>query len=1472
MLFSFHCPSCRGKLEVDASLSGSQADCPQCGRAVAIPEARVDAGTTLAGFRLERRLGKGGMGEVWLATQLSVGRQVAVKVLPPDFAANPEAVQRFLHEGRLAARLDHYHIVTVHEAGEDNGTFYLAMACIEGESLDQRLKRSGLLPEAEALTVVQAMANALAYAWDEFRLLHRDIKPANIMVDRRGRVFLMDLGLAKSLGEESGLTLSGTILGTPQYMSPEQAEGLSDLGVATDVYSLGATLYHLVTGSPPFTGDSALKVLHQHLHAPLPPPRSRNPALSEGCGRLIERMMAKRPAERYSDWRALLADVDRVLQGVEPAVAEVGRGRRTRSAAEPQGVAASSPAAQPAAAAASPGVSKASLARQAQEALARQHQAEAKTPPPAGGPPAARPAPPAWRSPWALSIGAAALVVMALLAMLALRGRGRTNVAAAQANQPDQPDQPDRTDPIERTARAVPVAPAPGPATPAPGPATAPAPSPAPASAPTGVQVAPAPEGTASAVRPAWDRIALPHTCDWSLEFDGKTSYVVVPTLKYDGTEPITIEAVLRSTAAEKDPPALVRLRGAWLSHVARRWGSQLSTPASASGAVSAQADTELIAGRPVHLAGVWDGREQRLYINGHLVARTPCTGPVVDTEDRPMMIGALPGADGTAQGRFMQGSVECVRISKGTCYTQDFDIEQALPFKPDTDTLCLLDFEEGQGKVAKDASGHGHDGQIKGATWRRQWPCPVPEEKLREVDEALREANPKAMDLALRVEGRPGGLKLTFIGEHELETLAPLQGVPVAELDLRKSGVRDLSPLRGMPLRCLNLDSLSVRDLGPLAGLPLRRLWLRACPVADLSPLRGADLEDLGLGDTQVTDLSPLRGMPLRSLGISPGSTVTDLSPLQGMPLEHLEIWSSMNLAGVEVVSGMPVRFLGLSQLSDLTFLLKCPTLEVFQGASRTPPEARAKLAATLRTDVTYEEWNRRIIELHQAIEAGIWSEGAGSTPSPPWQSALAAPLAAPVLSGRAGEARQRWRDKGEELAQGLSEEQRRAVSIQLDALAGMGQQLLASLKTDVGKTVELELAGEKITGEVREVGAEGIRLMQTVQQGQGTAKMLRTVKLGELSIAERLRRLGTGDTPELTLQRGLLAVEAKRVDVAQRLFRQAGGPLGEALAAELAVRAERSRDADAAQAAEQAVVELLRQVSTTPTLASREQVIASIRKRCGDSLRRVQAARKNLADFERQWGDTEMGKTWGAVVREALTHPWPGEDWTVPDLGMEFVWIEPMKMWVGKYEVTNGEFGKMKPKHNTDDSAGKVFGHMINGDRQPVVRMTVDDALAYAAWLTERETAAGHLSGAMRYRLPTRDEWTRFAQCGDTRTYPWGNQWPPPNEWNYNGEEGVHPTHSKIAGHRDDFPATAPVEQSGRNDWGLYGVGGNVCESTLESGDGGFDAWRGAAWEYAEKPTLRCDYRDPRVALSWDLSSGFRLVLAPAPSKPAR
>lgn len=229
---------------------------------------------------------------------------------------------------------------------------------------------------------------------------------------------------------------------------------------------------------------------------------------------------------------------------------------------------------------------------------------------------------------------------------------------------------------------------------------------------------------------------------------------------------------------------------------------------------------------------------------------------------------------------------------------------------------------------------------------------------------------------------------------------------------------------------------------------------------------------------------------------------------------------------------------------------------------------------------------------------------------------------------------------------------------------------------------------------------------------------------------------------------------------------------------------------------------------------------------------------------------------------AEEAAKGPAEGQAWTVPEVGMEFVWIAALKCWVGKYETTNGEYRKFQFDHDSVE----VNGHRFKGDRQPVVLVNFDDANVYAAWLTKRERQAGRLPArGLHYRLPTKDEWMTFAQCGDDRTYPWGNNWPP-KYGNYADRtaKGAFTDWTVIAGYDDGFAVTCPVEKSGKNDWDLYGVGGNVWECTAARPDGEFDAWRGASWVYYGRVILRCDYRIACLASNRTYYNGFRLVLS--------
>ncbi len=320
MLIKFHCPHCGAKIEGDAALRGGRAQCPGCDMTIMVPVPEIEPGTMLGGFRIERHLGSGSMGDVYLATQLSLHRQVALKILPPAVTRDEQTVDRFLHEVRMLAKIQHANVVTAIEAGEDSGIYYLAMTYVAGENLADRLKRAGELPEREALTIAMKVAGALQHVWDRHQIIHRDIKPANIMMDVTGQVMLMDMGISKSFaGEDKSVTTSGFTIGTPDYMSPEQAMARTDLDFRSDLYSLGTTLYHLAVGVSPYKSERIIDVMSKHINDPFPPPQDRNPAVSDGCAALLEKMMSKAREDRHQNWGALIEDIRRVLGGGMPA-------------------------------------------------------------------------------------------------------------------------------------------------------------------------------------------------------------------------------------------------------------------------------------------------------------------------------------------------------------------------------------------------------------------------------------------------------------------------------------------------------------------------------------------------------------------------------------------------------------------------------------------------------------------------------------------------------------------------------------------------------------------------------------------------------------------------------------------------------------------------------------------------------------------------------------------------------------------------------------------------------------------------------------------------------------------------------------------------------------------------------------------------------------------------------------------------
>ncbi|NOY76001.1 MAG: protein kinase, partial [Kiritimatiellaeota bacterium] len=313
----FQCESCEATLSVELTEAGTLVECPDCGTMNTAPASGLSEGSIIGDFKLEKLLGKGGMGEVWLARQQSLLRNIALKILSPSLSEDGEFVKRFVKEVQIAGKLTHPNIVMAYGAGSKDSILYLAVSYVEGRSLGDILHER-TLDEAVALKIVREMGEALKYAWTKFKMIHRDIKPDNIMISSAGTAHLMDMGISKLLGDDASLTMTGSILGTPNYISPDQAMGRS-LDFRSDIYSLGATLYHCLTGSIPFPAEAPMEILAKHLQEAPPDCRVLNPAVSEATSLLIKKMMAKKPGERHSSWDELLLEIDAITGSMEGA-------------------------------------------------------------------------------------------------------------------------------------------------------------------------------------------------------------------------------------------------------------------------------------------------------------------------------------------------------------------------------------------------------------------------------------------------------------------------------------------------------------------------------------------------------------------------------------------------------------------------------------------------------------------------------------------------------------------------------------------------------------------------------------------------------------------------------------------------------------------------------------------------------------------------------------------------------------------------------------------------------------------------------------------------------------------------------------------------------------------------------------------------------------------------------------------------
>ena len=791
-----------------------------------------EGGQMLLHYRLLKKVGEGGMGAVYLAEDTRAGRKVAVKVLPRQYSGNEELVRRFKREAEALIALRHDNIVAGFEAGEDLGYPFYVMEYCEGTPLDKMLAALGTLPHAQAGDIVLQAARGLGHAHAK-GILHRDIKPGNILLTQTGVAKILDLGLSKNIGEAelSFQTQSGAVLGTPHYISPEQAQSEKTIDGRTDIYSLGATWYHLLTGEPPFPGTSAVEILYKHVHEQLPNPQDVREDVPDGVVHVLRKMMAKKPADRYRDCAELAADLEQVLSGKSPRSQAIDATRSSVALVRKRSLAgmkrtARRVAARPARSAAPllwAGAGLAGVAILLAMALGggspRPQPAPVvrATPPPASPPPP--PPPPLAADPWKDAVD---LLAFADPARDSFAGTWKKTEAGLFSDGVPYsrveipyflPDEYDLRVTFTRREGAQDVTQIVG-------------------------------RGGRNFT---WHLGAYKDQVSGFSVRDGVSSIgpgsVHTPNLIQNGRRSVSLIEIRRDRVSARLDGKLVHewrtdytdlvIEAAW----ALSGRGLLGLGSQESPTVFHKVELREVSGkgRPAP-ARILSGHEEYL----RAVAALPPEQQVQRVIDR--LRDANPGFD-----RRYTHKVEGGRVTELA-----FESDAVADLSPLQALAGLLGL------------------YIPAKEFSKQLSDLRPLKGLSLV--TLNVSNSRVTDLT-PLKGMP--LTHLYLAGTKVADLSPLAGMRLNQLGINYTPVKDLAPLKGMSLAWLNADNSEVADLAPLAGMPLQSLYVQATKIKDLAPIQSlSTLQNLRVDFNASMDASILRSIPtLREINRMPAA-----------------------------------------------------------------------------------------------------------------------------------------------------------------------------------------------------------------------------------------------------------------------------------------------------------------------------------------------------------------------------------------------------------------------------------------------------------------------------------------------------------------------------------------------------------------------------------------------------------------------
>ena len=631
---------------------------------------------TIGSYFVLDKLGQGGMGMVLKAEHRVMKRVVALKVLSPAVTKTKDAVLRFQREVEAAARLTHPNIVAAFDAGEANGTNFLVMEYVPGDDLSSVVKKKGPLSVDQTVDCIVQAARGLEFAHNH-GVIHRDIKPANLLLDTTGAVKILDMGLARidsgDVATQANLTGTGAVMGTVDYMAPEQAVSTKHADARSDLYSLGISLWYLLTAKAAYEGDSLMARLLAHRDQPIPSLRAVRKDVPESLEAVFRKLVAKNAAERYQTATEVIAALERCRTGATVkavTVAEVETGAddfqeflQMLNAPTTGGRA---PGAKPSMTAtqtrAKPRASIASM----DETMPQPSPSDTLAPPRKLRRTAKPPAPPWYQTPRIMIGGGAAALVLLGVIIITITNKNGTKTKIEVPGDAK----------VKITTSEI--------------------------------------QNPKSKIQNAAGWPADAPSADFALEFAlNAASYqlVEIPLASLNPNQPWTVEGYIRPVdQADHNQGTVVAFSGeTWcldLNHWSMRLAERLIEVAPLSKSENVIASQQLPRGKRVHVAGVYDGKLARLFVDGKLIGSAP---PKLLPKQN---LGTL------IFGSRFNGTMDEWRISKVGRYEKDFKPPQR--YQPDADTLALYHFDEGTGDVLKDSSGNNHHGKIVGAKWVR--------------------------------------------------------------------------------------------------------------------------------------------------------------------------------------------------------------------------------------------------------------------------------------------------------------------------------------------------------------------------------------------------------------------------------------------------------------------------------------------------------------------------------------------------------------------------------------------------------------------------------------------------------------------------------------------------------------------------------------------------------------------------------